>query len=580
MTAAESVPSPGARGALPVPHQEPGAGTVQCEAVSVAVPRRSERILRDVDLEISSGEQVLILGTSGSGKSTLLRCLSGVIPHSVNASLGGTVRIGEVDTSDTSVVELSRVVGVMSQDPASSVALSTVEQEVALPLENRAVEPRLIDGMIDGALEVVQAGALRRRDTSTLSGGQVQRVALAATLVADPGVLLLDEPTSMLDPAGVRSVRSAIDRAVRTTSATVILVEHRLDEFAGSRGISGLPDRTVVLGPSGDVQADGPTAQVLAEHASALQGGGCWLPLESELAVLTGATGGLGAAENREYLRALAGTTVPEPANGGEVLLSASGVSVVGGGAKRPSRWGRSRADGGGAILAGVDLTLNAGEVVALLGANGTGKTSLLLTLAGLQRPGSGVITGDRPGMVFQNPEYQFLADRVDAEIGAGQLDEDVVRRALRAHRLEHLAKQSPYRLSGGEKRRLSLAAMLAHADRRTLLADEPTFGLDRRDTVAAARALRSAADEGRGVCIATHDLRLAATWSDRVVVLGDGGVLADGRTGDVLADSALMARSGLEVPHLVQWLLSEVGSEAMVSVLRALDGAAAGDGS
>jgi len=186
-------------------------------------------------------------------------------------------------------------------------------------------------------------------------------------------------------------------------------------------------------------------------------------------------------------------------------------------------------------VLAGVDLTVRPGEVVALLGANGVGKSTLLLTLAGLLEPIAGRVEGPRPGLVFQNAEHQFLATSVRAEIAhglGGEVAERVVPRQLRRHRLEHLADQNPFRLSGGEKRRLSLAAMLAH-DRPVLLADEPTLGLDRRDTIATAAALREVAAGGGAVVLVSHDVRLVASLATRVVVLGagtPGGVLAHGR--------------------------------------------------
>lgn len=544
---------------------------LEVDDLSVRVRRRTAPILSGVTLRVEPGEQILLLGTSGSGKSTLLRCVTGVIPHSIDADVTGAVRVASHDTGTSSVVDLSRRVGWLSQDPAAAVCLATVAAEVALPLENRAVPPEQIDSAVDGALAAVGARDLRDRDTATLSGGQTQRVALAATLAAQPDLVVLDEPTSMLDPAGIAAVRSAVDSGLRGRSASVVLVEHRLDEFAGAAGIAGLPPRTVVLN-DGAIAADGPTAQVLAEQGPALHRGGCWLPLDSELGALSGDTGGLESQRNRDLLLGLAGSVDAGTSSPGEVALRAQGLAVV------PGQRRRRRGKGGNPALRGVDLALCRGEVVAVLGANGTGKTSLLLTLAGLLQPGSGRVTGPRPGMVFQNPEYQFLAHQVRAEVAADVLAGDAVDRALAAHRLTQLADQNPYRLSGGEKRRLSLAAMLAHTERSVLLADEPTFGLDRRDAIAAAQALRAAADDGRSVVMATHDLRMVAAWADRVVVLGDGGVLADGPTTSVLGRSEVLQRAGLTVPALVRWLLGAVAPGDVAGVLRALDRAVVPD--
>jgi len=237
------------------------------------------------------------------------------------------------------------------------------------------------------------------------------------------------------------------------------------------------------------------------------------------------------------------------------------------------------RGGAGTPLLTGVNLTVHGGEIIALLGANGVGKSSLLLTLAGLLRPAAGEVVGPRPGLIFQNPEHQFVANTVRDEIAHGLhpgAAAAVVPRQLRAHRLEHLAAANPFRLSGGEKRRLSLAAMLAHP-RPCVLADEPTLGLDRRDTRAVTATLRRAADGGRAIILASHDLRTVLSLADRAVVLGGDGVLADASCADVLRDGDVLARAGLVLPPLVAWLLDAVDDPAMVRhALRELDNTAA----
>ncbi|WP_440708028.1 ATP-binding cassette domain-containing protein [Herbiconiux sp. YIM B11900] len=649
----------------PEPAVDAASGTVSAGAdraaarlagVTVHAPGRADPLIAEVSLTLGSGERMLVVGPSGSGKSSLLQVLTGVIPFSQNLELTGEVHLDGVDVSDQPVVQRSRWLGVVAQDPSAAVCLARVDEEVALPLENHGVAPGQISRRIDEALARADAGALRERATGSLSGGEVQRVALAAALAARAAVLLLDEPTSMLDPAGVRAVRRAVDALVEGRTA-VLLVEHRLDEIAGADGARGLPERTVALDAQGRVLASGPTEQVLCEHAGTLHDGGCWLPLESELLAITGHPGGLGSPDVRAWLReqslavpdaavadplvsesatvaapgggaadplpSVSGTvasagaadplvspTVPgagvadplvlESASGAphgdgrsdaaardgcgdraggphggpnrvEVLLSARAL-VVGRpvvGARASRRFGgRRRAAVVEPVLSGVDLELRAGEVVALLGANGSGKSSLLLTLAGLLPAGGGSVAGTRPSMVFQNPELQFLAYRVRDEIAVGLVGDprriaEIVDRQLRRHRLEHVADLEPHRLSGGEKRRLSLAAMLAHDDRPVLLADEPAFGLDRRDTVATAAVFHREAAAGRAVLFSSHDLRFVAAVADRVIVLADGAVVADGPTLAVLRDAAVLRRAGLELPPLVAWLLAEAVAEA-----------------
>ncbi|MBF0723820.1 ABC transporter ATP-binding protein [Sanguibacter inulinus] len=541
-----------------------GLAVITLSGVTVTYPRRDRPSLRGVDLHVAAGERVVVLGPSGAGKSTLLHLVAGLVPHSTPAEVEGTLVLGgggqPLDLSSP-VHERSALLGVVGQDPSASVCLPQVDAELALVLENRAVPPAQIGPRVGVALEQVGVGDLAQRQTARLSGGQTQRVALAAAVIGRPGLLLLDEPTSMLDASGVRAVRAAVEEVARDASLTVLLVEHRLDDYAGEAGLDGLPGRAVVLDADGTVVADGPTPQVLREHAAALHALGCWLPLEAELTALSGKVGDLASGAHDELLAGLVPCDEVLPASpetgAPRVLLRAHGLAV-----------GHGRQT----VLDGVDLDVRAGQVVAVLGENGTGKSTLLHALAGLARPLAGRVTGERPGMVFQNPEHQLVAHTVAEEIAHGLADpEPTVARMLREHRLEHCADRNPHQLSGGEKRRLSLAAMLAHG-RDVLLADEPTFGLDRRDTVVVADALRSVADGGGAVVFSTHDLRLAAEVADEVVVVGRGRVLASGSTHDVLSDAAALTGAGLELPAIVRWFVERCSSTAALrSALRAL---------
>lgn len=522
--------------------------------VSVRYSSRQQPVLDSCGFSLAAGEHVLLLGPSGAGKSTVLQAISGVIPLSVNAERAGTVVLDGLDTMETTVVERSRVVGVLAQDPSAAVCLPRVDDEIALVLENRAVAPDAIGARIDDALTAVGAAGLRERSTAELSGGQTQRVALAAALVGEPDVLLLDEPTSMLDASGVESVREALAAAVERYRPAVVLVEHRLDEFGADEGIDGLPPRAVVLDEHGRTVADGPTRTVLLDQSPRLHELGCWLPLEAELRALTGRSGGLDDGGNRQFLHDFVDAD-PADAHGSHTAntavpaaLSASELAV-----------GRARVP----VCSGIDLSIRPGETVALLGANGSGKSTLLHTLAGLLRPVSGTVTGGRAGLIFQNPEHQFVGSTVEAEIRHGlspSTRDATVERLLVRHRLEHIRQQNPWRLSGGEKRRLSLAAMLAH-DRPVLLADEPTFGLDRRDSAATADALASAAQEGVGVVFSSHDLRLVARLADRVLVVGNGRVLAEGPTIDVFRDSEALEVAGIRLPRLIDYLVRQIDS-------------------
>nr|WP_237728137.1 ABC transporter ATP-binding protein [Cellulomonas sp. APG4] len=428
----------------------------------------------DVGLELEEGEHVLCSGASGGGKSTLLNTLSGVVPQSVHARVTGQVRVRGHDPRTEPVARLALEVGRLGQDPASNTCLPVVLDEVALPLENRGVPAAEIGPRVRRALADVDAEHLAHRRVSTLSGGEQQRVALAAVLVADPAVLLLDEPTSMLDPVAAARVLRLLGRHGR--GRTTLLVGHGLDAGLAAAGWS--PDRVLELDGSGGLRT------------------------------------------------ALPGRTAPPVRTrrgSGPVALRLRGASF--------SQHGRT-------VVSGVDLDLRAGEVTVLLGPNGSGKSSLLLGLSGLLRGSTPEGAGD-VAMVFQRPEHQLLRRSVVAEVG-GRTD------LLDRTDLAEHAHADPFRLSGGQQRRLSVAAMVA-LGRRVLALDEPTAGLDAVQVVRLVELLDGLAAEGTAVVMATHDLTLAAAVADRVVVLSQGRVVADG--GVDLLDPDLLAQVGLREP-------------------------------
>jgi len=529
-----------------------------------------------VDLTVAPGESVLVLGPSGSGKSTLLRCLTGAVPHAVAATVTGTVEVCGVPVATSSVAALARHVGTVAQDPQTGVCLPDVADELAFPLENHRADPAGIDATVDVALATVQAGGLRERRTTELSGGELQRVALAAAIVTEPALLVLDEPTSMLDAPGVAAVRRAVDEAQRVTVAAVVLVEHRLDEYAGDDGVAGLPGRTLVLDRNGRVVADGPSSEVFARTAADLLRSGCWLPLDAELQAVFGDPRGLDSGPVRTALLAAAAaqpsaSPVARAQAAGEPL-ALDHVTVAARGPARSAR--RSRRHPVPGILHDLTFRLDRGELVALVGRNGSGKTTLLSCLAGLQPPTAGVLTGPRAGLVFQHPEYQFTQSSVRQEVAfglpAGRAEQ--VDAWLHRFGLADFADHNLFQLSGGQQRRLSLAAMLVH-DRPFLLADEPGYGLDRHATITAMRALAAAAAEGRGVLFSSHDLRTLCTYADRVLVLGEGRLIADTTPLALLQDEAVLAAAGLRLPRLLAWLRDAGTDEAgLQRVLRGLD--------
>lgn len=464
---------------------------VELRGFTAADPRSDRVLLDDINLTVMPGEQVLLLGASGAGKSTLLDAMRGVVPHSVPLDISGECFVAGGPVIANTVAGLSRTVGNVPQDPHASITLPLVEDEIALTLENHGVDPDQIGQRVHDLLASVNAEHLLRQRTQTLSGGWVQRVATVAALAARPQVVLADEPTSMLDGAGVAAVMQVLTGLTGTEGA-LILVEHRLDELADG---PGLPERTVVI-DQGRIQADGPTHQVLAEHAKQLEANGVWTP--------------------GVQLPAFGPRATTEP----EALVRARGLTV------KPA----ADAD---PVVTEIDLDISPGERIAVMGANGTGKTTLLMALAGLIEA-DGQLTGQQPVMVFQNPEHQFLTHSVEDELRFGLVPNDNTDASVaclsQAFGLDHLAQLNPFRLSGGEKRRLSVAAGLLAAKHgaapTVLLADEPTFGLDRAATTTMLNELADYAEAGGAVAIITHDRRIADAWATRTVTISQGALV------------------------------------------------------
>jgi energy-coupling factor transport system ATP-binding protein len=474
----------------------PAGRAVRLGGLTVHLPRRAAPVLDRVDLEVADGEQLLVVGPSGCGKSTLLDVLSGVVPQGLPAEVVGDVLVAGQDPRHVPFARLALRVGRLGQDPAANACLPDVLDEVALTLENRGVPRAEIGPRVQDALRRVDALHLAGRRTSALSGGEQQRVALAAVLAGEPEVLLLDEPTSMLDPAAAHRVRQVLAaRATGAPGTTTVLVEQR----TGDAG--WLPPRTVVLSPAGRVVADGPTGEVLPP----------------------------------DVLPAPRRPTAP-----GDVVVRLTDTAFR---------------QGGREVVAVPGLELREGQVTVLVGCNGSGKSSLLLGAAGLLG-GRGRRSAPAVALVVQRPEHQLLARSAAAEVAVGlprrAPDRDAVAAAaLEAVDLGHLAAADPFRMSGGEQRRLALAAT-AVLGRRVLLLDEPTAGLDPQRTADVAALVARAADDGCAVVLATHDLRLARALADQVVVLAAGEVVAQGGS-EVLDDGAVLAAAGL-VPLTAGW--------------------------
>ncbi|RWR22394.1 ABC transporter ATP-binding protein [Microbacterium enclense] len=517
----------------------------------------------DVSFEVRPGQVVLLLGPSGSGKSTLGLAMNGLIPHAVPAEVSGTVTVGGRDAATTPVAELAQTVAMVFQDPDAQLITGTVLDEVCFGPENLRLPVPEVLARAEAALRRV--GLWERRDDSpdVLSGGSRQRLAIACALAMASPLLVLDEPTASLDPAGVVEVYAALRDVVAAGDRAIMLIEHDLDAAVE------LVDRVVALDGEGRVVADGDVDEVLRGRARELHDLGVWLP-SATLAALRLRRAGyaidrlpLTAEELRASLEdaaPVAVASVPRlvPARpGGEPLLRVRGLGVT-----------RGRTT----VLRDVDLDVSTGEFVAVVGPNGAGKTTLVQAIAGVRRPPRGTVRVDgldvrrlpprelsrHVGFVFQNPEHQFVTTTVFDELAHGlrrlPLPETEVRSRVDAilerFGLADRAGSHPFLLSGGQKRRLSVGTALV-GGARLLVLDEPTYGQDRARADEMLAMLDDLRAEGTGLIVVTHDLQLVAERADRVVVMDAGRLAADAPADAVFADVALLERTGLGSPPL-----------------------------
>lgn len=503
--------------------------------VSYRYPSAAQDALREVSFAIEPGEFCVLAGLSGSGKSTVLRAAAGLVPHFHGGRFAGQVSVEGLDTREHTPAAIGARAGTLLQDPETQVIMSTVRAELALALENLGGAPASIARAVEETSLALGVAHLLDRSTGELSGGELQRVALAAALVSRPRLVLLDEPTSQLDPVAGDELIWQLRRLNQEADTAVLLIEHRLERCLAAA------DRVIVM-DAGAIVCDSDPASFLEWAGSrqpALQTPGARL---FELAALRPAPSGVKqarAALRRERL--LAPSVAMEGAQPAQ-------ASVASGRARRLSaRLTRSEQRGlapapalelagvwhelreGPTILRGVDLSLRAGERVVLMGRNGAGKSTLLRHAAGLLEPTRGVVRrAGRVALLLQNPGDYFLHERVDREASAAELDRVG---------LAGLEDRHPRELSGGQRQRLALAIVLGGAERPAVIAlDEPTRGMDRAAKRQLADRLGVLAEEGVAVLLATHDVEFAAELATRAVLLADGRVIADGPIAQILA--------------------------------------------
>jgi energy-coupling factor transporter ATP-binding protein EcfA2 len=491
------------------------------DGLTYRYPGGLDPALRDVTLTVEPGELVLVAGASGSGKSTLLRVACGLVPHVHGGEVEGHAEVAGMQVRDHGPGELAAAVGTLLQDPETQVVMGTVRAELAFPLENRGHPGGAVARGVEEAALALGIAHLLERPTHELSGGELQRVALAAALAGRPRLAVLDEPTSQLDPVAGDELLSLLRRLNEQWDTAILLADHRLDRALPAA------DRVVALA-AGSIAFDGPPEDFLAwavERAPELLTPAARLFAAAGLRPLPASV-----KRARAALRAhgLIGPDAPVPP-AAHITSPAPGSPAL----RLRGVW--HEFPGGSAALRGIDLDVAPGERIALMGRNGAGKSTLLRVAKGLLAPTRGrVETGGDVALLLQHPGDYFLHDRIDG---------DASRSVLAAAGLADHAGRHPRDLSGGERQRLALALVASDAGASSESAaaaavclDEPTRGMDgaRRDALAA--ELRAIAARGSAAIVATHDVELAAAFATRVVLLGDGTVAADGSPAEVLA--------------------------------------------
>ncbi len=564
---------------------------VELRDVSFAYGQDSARALDHVSLAINEGEFVGVIGPSGAGKSTLAAVMSGAIPHHYTGQLFGATMVDGHDTCEVTLTDISRVVGSVLQDIDSQMVASVVEDEMLFGLENYGVPHDQIEGRIERALETVGIPHLRDREIAKLSGGQKQKVAIAAILALAPRVLVLDEPTAALDPASSTLVFETLRQVNEAAGITVVVIEQKVALLCkycervlvlseGKLAYDGEPHE--VFGHARELRAIGVDSPRVARIANSLLEHGvvesierpCLNVAEAKglIAALVPA-GGEGATDSGERAAQGASSLIPDAvkptrpsrhkpaarphAEGADPVVEVEDVSFA-----YPNR---------GDSVAGLNMRVYPGELVGIIGQNGAGKTTFTKLLNGLFKPKTGSVriagldTREVPtstiaahcATLFQNPDRQICKDTVLEEVAFGLTlhgtpQDEAERRAAKViERFDLPAGESPFSLSRGQRQMVALASVVV-LDPQVVLLDEPTSGLDYRECMTVMETVREMAERGCAVIMVCHDMEVVSDFAERIVVMTKGKIAARDQADAVFADDELMAAAYVEPPQVI----------------------------
>ncbi|MGA9351259.1 MAG: ABC transporter ATP-binding protein [Anaerolineae bacterium] len=506
---------------------EKSAPALIVEQLSFKYRDRPDYALRDISFELEAGQIMLVAGASGCGKTTLIRCINGLIPHSYKGKLEGRVLLHGEETSDQPLAAISQIVGTVLQDPERQILGSRVVNEVAFGLENLGLPPAKITARVDETLDYLGINHLRRRETFYLSGGEKQKVALAGILAMQPSILLLDEPLASLDPASAQEALRLI-RRLADEGRAIFIVEHRVEDILKIR-----PEKALFL-VDGQMHYLGPTAGL--EQAVDYRE----VKLPAPMIIVKA---------RHDPAPAYVPSLLTQTKEAGAPLVGFEEVSFA--------------YEDGPLVLHDINLTINRGDIIAVLGPNGAGKTTLVKHAIGLLKPKEGRVLvkgvdthelsvaeiAKTLGYVFQSPSHMLFAPTVRAELAFGPknlgydkatIDQGVAE-AVRILNLSGLEEYPPLALSFGQQKRVSIAAIMSMRS-RVLVMDEPTAGQDYKNYMAFIDAILQLPNF-EAILFITHDIDLAVCYANRVILVHEGCIAADGPPQEVLAQYDLLER-------------------------------------
>lgn len=543
---------------------------MECVSFSYGTAADGAYALKDIDLSVEEGAFVGLIGPSGAGKSTLASAITGAIPHHYRGRLFGSTLVAGLDTCEASLTDIAKVVGSVLQDIDAQMVASVVEDELLFGLENFGIDHREIEGRIASALDAVGIADLRHREIATLSGGQKQKVAIAAILAMTPRVIVMDEPTSALDPASARDVFEVLRRAKELTGMTVILIEQTVALLAeycdrvvvidqGRIALDGTP--TDVFSHGENLRAIGVDTPRTVRISNSLAEAGL-APNDSPALTLDGAeslVAGILAPGLSESSPIVPRTLGDRPGARNTVDERPIIVDVAG----AAYSYGTGQAG-----IEGINLTVRAGEILAVVGQNGAGKTTFTKLLNGLIKPSAGVVRiagldtrttpvsalASHAATLFQNPDRQLCRNTVVEEISFGLELQGAPADAAR-ERARHVAatfglpeNASPFNLSRGQRQMVALASVVA-LEPELIILDEPTSGLDYRECMTVMETVRQRALDGAAVVMVCHDMEVVSDFADTLAVMTEGRLIEVGPSREVFANDALLAHARIAAP-------------------------------